>query len=52
MKLFGSKKTIEETNNRENVLNLEMLEVVSVQCNMVDDQCQQKSEVLYTYTPK
>ena len=52
MKLFGSKKAIEETNNRENVLNLEMLEVVSVQSNMVDDQYQQKSEVLYTYTPK
>ena len=27
------------------------LEVVLVQCNLVDNQCQQKSEVLYTFTP-
>ena len=28
-----------------------MVEVVLVQCDLVDNQCQQKSEVLYTFTP-
>ena len=28
-----------------------MIEVVLVQCNLVDNQYQQKSEVLYTFTP-
>ena len=29
--------------------NLEVVEVVLVQCNLVDNQYQQKSEVLYTF---
>ena len=29
--------------------NLEVVEVVLVQCNLVDKQYQQKSEVLYTF---
>ena len=28
-----------------------MVEVVLVQSNLVDNQCQQKSELLYTFTP-
>ena len=28
-----------------------MVEVVLLQCNLVDNQYQQKSEVLYTFTP-
>ena len=28
-----------------------MVEVVLVQCNLVENQYQQKSEVLYTFTP-
>ena len=28
-----------------------MVEVVLVQCNLVDNQCQEKSEVLYTFIP-
>ena len=28
-----------------------MIEVVLVQCNLVDNQYQQKSEILYTFTP-
>ena len=28
-----------------------MAEVVSVQGNLVDNQCQEKSEVFYTFTP-
>ena len=42
MKLFGSIKTlIEEARNGENVWSLEVVEVVLVQCNLVDNQCQQ-----------
>ena len=52
MKLFGStKKLIDKTKNGEKVPSLEVLEVVLVQCNLVDNQCQQNSEVLYTFTP-
>ena len=39
MKLFGStKRLIDETKNEENVPSLEVLEVVLVQCNLVDNQ--------------
>ena len=31
--------------------NLEVVQVDIVQCNLVDNQYQQKSEVLYTFTP-
>ena len=52
MKLFGStKKLIDKTKNRENVPSLEVVEVVLVQCNLVDNQYQEKSEVLYTFLP-
>ena len=52
MKLFGStKKLIDKIKNGENVLSLEVVEVVLVQCNLVDNQYQQKSKVLYTFTP-
>ena len=50
MKLFDStKKLIDETKNGENVPSLEVVEVVLVQCNLVDNQYQQKSEI-YTFT--
>ena len=46
MKLFGStKKLMDKTKNGESVPNLEVVEVVLVQCNLVDNQYQQKSEV-------
>ena len=49
MKLCGSsKKLIGKTKNAENVPSLE---VVLVQCNLPDNQYQQKSDVLYTFTP-
>ena len=52
MKLFGStKKLIDKTKNGENVLSLEVVEVVLVQCNLIENQYQQKSEVLYFLTP-
>ena len=52
MKLFGSTtKLTYETKNGENVPSLELVEVVLVQCSLVDNKYQQKSEVLYTFTP-
>ena len=51
VKLFGStKKLIGKTKNGENVPSLEVVKVVLVQCNLVDNQYQQKSEVLYIFT--
>ena len=50
MKLFGSiKKLINKTKNGENVPSLEVVEVVLVQCNLVDNQHPQKSEALCTF---
>ena len=47
MKLFGStKKSIVKSKK-----SLEVVEAVLVQCNVVGNQYQQKSEVLYTFTP-
>ena len=52
MRLFGSKKKLTgKTKNEENVPSLEVVESVLVQCNLVDNQYQQKCEVLYTFTP-
>ena len=52
MKLFGSTKNlIDKTKNRENVPSLEVVGVVLVQCNLVDNQYQQNSEVWYTFKP-
>ena len=52
MRLFRStKKLIDKAKNGENKPSLEVVEVALVQCNLVDNQYQQKSEVLYTFTP-
>ena len=52
MKFFGStKKLIDKTKTGEKVPSLEVLEAVLVQCNLVDNQYQQTSEVLYTFMP-
>ena len=52
MKLFCcTKKLIGKTKYRENVSSLEVVEVVSVQFNLLDNKYQQKSEVLYTFIP-
>ena len=51
-KLFGStkkNKKIDKTKNWKIVLSLELIEVVLVQCKFIDNQYQQKSEVLYTF---
>ena len=48
MKLIGNtKKVIDKTNNG---LSLEVAELVLVQWNLIDNQHQQESEVLYTFT--
>ena len=47
MKLFGStKKLNDKTKNRGNVLSLEVVVEVLVQYNLVDNQYQQKPEIL------
>ena len=35
----------------ETLPSLQIVEVVLVQCNLVDNQYQQRSEILYTFTP-
>ena len=42
---------MDKTKNEENVPSLRVVEIVPVQYNLVDDQYQQKSEVLYSFTP-
>ena len=52
IKLFGStKKLIDKAKSGKNVQSLEVVEVVLVQCNLVDNQYYQKTEVFYTFTP-
>ena len=52
MKLFSStKKLIDEKKNGKNVSSPEVVEAVLVQCNLIDNQCQEKSEALCTVTP-
>ena len=51
-KLLGSTKNkITEDKNRENVPHLEITEVVLVHCNIVNNDYQQDSRVLYTFVP-
>ena len=52
MKLIASKKQlIDQTKNGKIVPSLEVVEVVLVQCNLMDNQYQRKSKVLYTFNP-
>ena len=52
MKLLGSTKIkITNDENGENVPHLELAEVVSVHCNIVNKDYQQDSKVLYTFVP-
>ena len=52
MKLLGSteNKTTKDKNS-ENVLHLEITEVVLVHCNIVNNDYQQDSRVLYMFVP-
>ena len=47
--LVSEKKLIDKNKNVEKVASLERVEVFLVQCNLVDNKYQQKSEVLYTF---
>ena len=52
MKLLGSTKNkITKDKNSENVPHLEITEVVLVHFNIVDNDYQQDSRVLYTFVP-
>ena len=52
MKLLGSTENkITKDKNSENVLHLEITEVVLVHCNIVNNDYQQDSQVLYTFVP-
>ena len=46
----STKKLIDKTKKREKVPSLRVAEVVLGQCNLGDNQYQQKSEVLYFFT--
>ena len=51
-KLFGStKKLIDKTKDGESVPSIEVVEVVLVLCNLVDNQYQEKPEVIYAFMP-
>ena len=52
MKLLGStKKDIDQDKDGKNVPKLESLEVVLVHCNLVNNNYQQTSKVLFTFVP-
>ena len=53
MKLLGSTvvSKINKNKNGENVPNLEVVEVVLVHCNLVNNDYQQESRILYTFIP-
>ena len=52
MKLLGStKKVIDKDKNGENVPKLESVEVVLVHCNLVKNDYQHASKVLFSFVP-
>ena len=52
MKLLGSTESeITKDKNRENVPHLEIAELVLVPCNLVNNDYQQDSRMLYTFIP-
>ena len=52
MKLIGSTVSkINKDKNGENVPHLEVVEVVLVHCNLVNNDYQQNSRILYTIVP-
>ena len=53
MKLLGSTRSkITKDENSENVPHLEISEVVLIHCNIVNNDYQQDSRVLYAFVPK
>ena len=51
MKLLGSTKIKINKDNCENVLHFEITEAVLIHCNIVNNDYQQISRVLYTFVP-
>ena len=52
MKLLGSTKSkITKDKNGENVSHLETTDVVLIHCNIVNNNYQQNSRILYTFVP-
>ena len=52
MKLLGStKKDVDQDKDGEDVPKLESVEVVLVHCNLVNNNSQQASKVLFTFVP-
>ena len=51
VQFFGSTKKNDTTKNEENVQSLKVVDVVLVQCNLLEIQCQKNCEMLYTFTP-
>ena len=49
--MVAQKNLTDKAKTGENTLRLEVLEVVLMQCSLVDSQYQQRSEVSYTFTP-
>ena len=52
MKLLGSTEfKITKDINGENVLHLEIVELILIHCNLINNNYQQNSRILYTFTP-
>ena len=52
MKLLGSTKSkITKDENGENATHLEIVELILVHCNLVNNDYQQNSRILYTFVP-
>ena len=53
MKFLGSTESkITKDKNGENVSHLEIVELVLVNCNLVNNDYQKDSRILYTFVPK
>ena len=53
MKLLGStKEDVTKDKDGKDVPKLESIEVVLLHCQLVKNDCQQTSEVLFTFVPK
>ena len=52
IKFFDSTKEINRQDKEwRNLPSLEVVEAILVQCNLEDNQCEEKSEVLHIFTP-
>ena len=49
--LWGTKSKMNKDKNGENVTHVEITEVVSIHCNIADNDYQQNQTVLYTFIP-